>query len=117
MILTFGIINVNSFSLCHLTFRVQDYSRCSFLLRQTFSMRHSNGWSMKDLQHTACAFYLFLDSSIVSQTDTSVPTVGVLWWAGGALGVFMSMGGKRHWVPAMVCVHSSSSSDPSITAD
>lgn len=63
-----------------------------------------------------CVLYV-LDSSIVSQTDTSVSTVGVLWWAGGALGVFMSMGGKRHWVPAMVCVHSSFSSDPSITAD
>jgi hypothetical protein len=27
---------------------------------------------------------------------------GVLWWAGGLLGIFLSRGGKRSFVPAVM---------------
>ena len=29
---------------------------------------------------------------------------GVLWWAGGLLGIFLSRGGKRSFVPAVMYV-------------
>ena len=55
----------------------------SFGIINTFSMRHSDGWSHKDLQHTA---------------------LGLLWWAGGALGIFISLRGQRNFAPAMVFI-------------
>ncbi|KAL8277314.1 hypothetical protein RQP46_010267 [Phenoliferia psychrophenolica] len=51
----------------------------------TFTMhdffRASNGWSHKDMQHVS---------------------LGVLWWAGGALGIFLARNGKRNIVPAII---------------
>ncbi|TNY22122.1 putative membrane protein [Rhodotorula diobovata] len=44
-----------------------------------FLAPHPTGWSHKDQQHVS---------------------LGVLWWAGGALGVWLSRGGKRSIVPA-----------------
>ncbi|GAA6018593.1 hypothetical protein JCM8202_000573 [Rhodotorula sphaerocarpa] len=39
------------------------------------------GWSHKDMQHVS---------------------LGVLWWAGGALGIFLGRNGKRNVVPAVI---------------
>lgn len=50
----------------------------------TFTEHHdawNKNWSHKDMQHTM---------------------MGVLWWAGGALGIFLSRGGKRSFVPAVM---------------
>lgn len=44
--------------------------------------------------------------------DLQHTALGLLWWAGGALGVFISWTGKRNFVPAMVYVLSSFSSSP-----
>ena len=46
----------------------------------------SNAWSHKDMQHVS---------------------LGVLWWAGGMLGVWLSRGGKRSIVPGIIIVCSS----------
>lgn len=43
----------------------------------------NGGWSHKDLQHTS---------------------LGVLWWAGGALGMFLGRNGKRNIIPAVIIV-------------
>ncbi|KAM0752743.1 hypothetical protein T439DRAFT_181803 [Meredithblackwellia eburnea MCA 4105] len=44
-------------------------------------LQKSNHWSHKDMQHVS---------------------LGVLWWAGGALGIFLSRNGKRNVVPALI---------------
>ncbi|KAG8874619.1 hypothetical protein FRB98_008338 [Tulasnella sp. 332] len=44
-------------------------------------MQKSSHWSHKDMQHVSA---------------------GVLWWAGGALGIFLSRNGKRSVVPGIV---------------
>ncbi|TFK48450.1 hypothetical protein OE88DRAFT_1684485 [Heliocybe sulcata] len=49
----------------------------------TFTEHHGGSWSVKDMQHTV---------------------MGVLWWAGGALGVFLSRNNNRSVVPALVIV-------------
>ncbi|ORY84085.1 hypothetical protein BCR35DRAFT_303135 [Leucosporidium creatinivorum] len=43
--------------------------------------RKSNHWSHKDMQHVS---------------------LGVLWWAGGALGIFLGRHGKRNVVPGVI---------------
>lgn len=49
----------------------------------TFTEHHGGPWSHKDMQHTM---------------------MGVLWWAGGMLGIFLSRNGKRSFVPAVIIV-------------
>ncbi|WVQ71786.1 hypothetical protein IAR50_001327 [Cryptococcus sp. DSM 104548] len=47
----------------------------------TFTEHHGGAWSHKDMQHTM---------------------MGVLWWAGGMLGIFLSRKGQRSFVPAII---------------
>ncbi|RXK36232.1 membrane protein [Tremella mesenterica] len=49
----------------------------------TFTEHHGGAWSHKDMQHTM---------------------LGVLWWTGGMLGVFLSRKGKRSFVPAIIII-------------
>ncbi|WVR05371.1 hypothetical protein IAU60_002385 [Kwoniella sp. DSM 27419] len=49
----------------------------------TFTEHHGGPWSHKDMQHTM---------------------LGVLWWAGGMLGIFLSRNGKRSFVPAVIII-------------
>ncbi|ORY28304.1 putative membrane protein [Naematelia encephala] len=49
----------------------------------TFTEHHGGAWSHKDMQHTM---------------------MGVLWWAGGMLGIFLSRKGKRSFVPAAIII-------------
>ncbi|GAA5822236.1 hypothetical protein JCM3770_005860 [Rhodotorula araucariae] len=46
-----------------------------------FLSPHPTGWSHKDMQHVS---------------------LGVLWWAGGALGIWIGRNGKRNVVPAVI---------------
>ncbi|ORX33754.1 hypothetical protein BD324DRAFT_638450 [Kockovaella imperatae] len=48
-----------------------------------FTEHHGGPWTHKDMQHTM---------------------LGVLWWAGGMLGIFLSRGGKRSFVPAVIII-------------
>ncbi|GHJ84286.1 hypothetical protein NliqN6_0688 [Naganishia liquefaciens] len=59
---------------------------CVWGIVNTFTEHHdawNKNWSHKDMQHTM---------------------MGVLWWAGGALGVFLSRKGKRSFVPAVIII-------------
>ncbi|KAJ7035556.1 hypothetical protein C8F04DRAFT_511307 [Mycena alexandri] len=47
----------------------------------TFTEHRGMGWSVKDMQHTI---------------------LGVLWWAGGLLGIFLARNNKRNVVPAII---------------
>ncbi|CAG8486310.1 10132_t:CDS:2 [Scutellospora calospora] len=47
----------------------------------TFTEHRGPVWSHKDLQHTS---------------------LGILWWAGGAVGIYLSKNGKRNIMPAIV---------------
>lgn len=49
----------------------------------TFTEHQGGPWTHKDMQHTM---------------------MGVLWWAGGMLGLFLSRGGRRSFVPAAIIV-------------
>ncbi|KAF8514047.1 hypothetical protein JB92DRAFT_2720015 [Gautieria morchelliformis] len=49
----------------------------------TFTEHHGGAWSHKDLQHTS---------------------LGVLWWAGGALGILLSRNNKRNVVPSLIII-------------
>ncbi|WWC89779.1 uncharacterized protein L201_004705 [Kwoniella dendrophila CBS 6074] len=49
----------------------------------TFTEHHGGPWTHKDMQHTM---------------------MGVLWWAGGMLGIFLSRNGKRSFVPAVIII-------------
>ncbi|WWC69246.1 uncharacterized protein I206_103183 [Kwoniella pini CBS 10737] len=49
----------------------------------TFTEHHGGPWTHKDMQHTM---------------------MGVLWWAGGLLGMFLSRNGKRSFVPAVIII-------------
>lgn len=49
----------------------------------TFTEHHGGPWTHKDLQHTL---------------------MGVLWWTGGAAGVWLSRKGKRSVIPAMIII-------------
>lgn len=49
----------------------------------TFTEHHGGPWTHKDMQHTM---------------------MGVLWWAGGMLGIFLSRKGRRSFVPAVIIV-------------
>ncbi|RIB18554.1 hypothetical protein C2G38_1966717 [Gigaspora rosea] len=47
----------------------------------TFTEHRGNVWSHRDLQHTS---------------------LGILWWAGGTVGVYLSRNGKRNIMPALI---------------
>ncbi|KAJ8587578.1 hypothetical protein M405DRAFT_741616 [Rhizopogon salebrosus TDB-379] len=49
----------------------------------TFTEHHGGAWSVKDMQHTI---------------------LGVLWWAGGALGIFLSRNNQRNVLPGMIII-------------
>ncbi|KAJ7623655.1 hypothetical protein FB45DRAFT_111936 [Roridomyces roridus] len=49
----------------------------------TFTEHRGSGWSVKDMQHTI---------------------LGVLWWAGGLLGILLARNNKRNVVPAIMWV-------------
>ncbi|TFL04033.1 hypothetical protein BDV98DRAFT_563444 [Pterulicium gracile] len=49
----------------------------------TFTEHHGGGWSMKDMQHTM---------------------LGVIWWAGGMLGIWLSRNNQRNVVPALIII-------------
>ncbi|RSH93923.1 hypothetical protein EHS25_006575 [Saitozyma podzolica] len=49
----------------------------------TFTEHHGGPWTHKDMQHTM---------------------MGVLWWAGGMLGIFLSRNGRRSFVPAVIII-------------
>ncbi|OCH96301.1 hypothetical protein OBBRIDRAFT_787374 [Obba rivulosa] len=49
----------------------------------TFTEHRGSGWSVKDMQHTI---------------------LGVLWWAGGALGIFLSRNNQRSVVPSLIII-------------
>ncbi|PWN53118.1 hypothetical protein IE53DRAFT_339417 [Violaceomyces palustris] len=49
----------------------------------TFTEHHGGPWTHKDLQHTL---------------------MGVLWWAGGAVGIWLSRGGRRNVFPAIIII-------------
>ena len=52
----------------------------------TFTEHHGSGWSVKDMQHTYVAPPLF--PHCLSKFRSRV--MGVLWWAGGLLGILLS---------------------------
>uniref|UniRef100_A0A8H8CHB8 Protein YTP1 n=1 Tax=Psilocybe cubensis TaxID=181762 RepID=A0A8H8CHB8_PSICU len=47
----------------------------------TFTEHHGGAWSVKDMQHTI---------------------LGVLWWTGGILGIYLSRNNRRNVVPAVI---------------
>ncbi|KAL1707918.1 hypothetical protein EV121DRAFT_255334 [Schizophyllum commune] len=49
----------------------------------TFTEHHGGDWSVKDMQHTI---------------------LGVLWWAGGMLGIFLARNNQRNVVPALIII-------------
>lgn len=49
----------------------------------TFTEHHGGPWTHKDLQHTL---------------------MGVLWWAGGAVGIWLSRGGRRNVFPSIIII-------------
>ncbi|KAJ7132291.1 hypothetical protein C8R44DRAFT_829509 [Mycena epipterygia] len=49
----------------------------------TFTEHRGSTWSVKDMQHTI---------------------LGVLWWAGGLLGIFLARNNKRNVVPALILI-------------
>ncbi|KAJ7497939.1 hypothetical protein B0H11DRAFT_1997903 [Mycena galericulata] len=49
----------------------------------TFTEHRGNTWSVKDMQHTI---------------------LGVLWWAGGLLGIFLARNNKRNVVPSIILI-------------
>ncbi|KAG2143785.1 uncharacterized protein EDB93DRAFT_1088011 [Suillus bovinus] len=49
----------------------------------TFTEHHGGEWSVEDMQHTI---------------------LGILWWAGGALGIFLSRNNQRNVVPGVIII-------------
>ncbi|PFH48652.1 hypothetical protein AMATHDRAFT_196247 [Amanita thiersii Skay4041] len=49
----------------------------------TFTEHRGNTWSVKDMQHTI---------------------LGILWWAGGLLGIFLSRNNQRNIVPSLIII-------------
>ncbi|KAF9224160.1 hypothetical protein BS17DRAFT_780583 [Gyrodon lividus] len=49
----------------------------------TFTEHHGGLWSVKDMQHTI---------------------LGVLWWTGGALGIFLARNNQRNVVPGLIII-------------
>ncbi|KAF9026309.1 hypothetical protein BDZ89DRAFT_1134884 [Hymenopellis radicata] len=49
----------------------------------TFTEHHGGAWSVKDMQHTI---------------------LGVLWWTGGALGIFLARNNQRNVVPGLIII-------------
>ncbi|KAJ6605844.1 hypothetical protein B0H10DRAFT_2076115 [Mycena sp. CBHHK59/15] len=54
----------------------------------TFTEHRGHAWSVKDMQHTSRLFQ----------------HPGVLWWAGGLLGIFLARNNKRNVVPAIILI-------------
>ncbi|KIJ65455.1 hypothetical protein HYDPIDRAFT_110527 [Hydnomerulius pinastri MD-312] len=49
----------------------------------TFTEHHGGAWSVKDMQHTV---------------------LGILWWAGGALGIFLARNNQRNVLPGLIII-------------
>ncbi|KAF8549382.1 hypothetical protein OG21DRAFT_1515265, partial [Imleria badia] len=49
----------------------------------TFTEHHGGEWSVKDMQHTV---------------------LGVIWWAGGALGIYLARNNQRNVVPGLIII-------------
>jgi hypothetical protein len=49
----------------------------------TFTEHHGGSWSVKDMQHTI---------------------LGILWWVGGALGIFLARNNQRNVVPGLIII-------------
>lgn len=49
----------------------------------TFTEHHGGNWSVKDMQHTI---------------------LGVLWWTGGILGIFLSRNNQRNVIPGVIII-------------
>jgi hypothetical protein len=60
----------------------------------TFTEHHGGAWSVKDMQHT----YVSSDNCLSKRDQPICRVLGVLWWAGGALGIFLSRNNQ-------VCMH------------
>ncbi|KZO89921.1 putative membrane protein [Calocera viscosa TUFC12733] len=56
---------------------------CVWGIVNTFTEHHGGPWTHKDLQHTM---------------------LGVLWWAGGALGIFLSRNNQRSLIPSILII-------------
>ncbi|SCU90037.1 LAMI_0E00320g1_1 [Lachancea mirantina] len=65
--------------------QIDSWVMCIWGIVNTFTEHRwgKEGWSHGDYQHTA---------------------MGILWWAGGLLGIFLTRGGKRSFVPSLLIV-------------
>ncbi|KAK4047121.1 hypothetical protein OIV83_005573 [Microbotryomycetes sp. JL201] len=61
----------------------------------------SNHWSHKDMASQVAMANPNVDSSSYHLQQQHV-SLGVLWWAGGALGIFLGRNGKRNVVPGVI---------------
>ncbi|KAG8221103.1 hypothetical protein J3R82DRAFT_2626 [Butyriboletus roseoflavus] len=57
----------------------------------TFTQHHGGGWSVKDMQHTYVM--LCLPFSVFSYYAS---VLGVTWWAGGALGIYLARNNQAY---------------------
>lgn len=65
--------------------QIDSWVMCAWGIVNTFTEHRwgREGWSMSDYQHTI---------------------MGVIWWSGGILGIFLSRGGKRTFVPSLLII-------------
>ncbi|SCU99475.1 LAFA_0G24278g1_1 [Lachancea sp. 'fantastica'] len=65
--------------------RIDSWVMCAWGIVNTFTEHRwgREGWNHGDYQHTA---------------------MGIIWWAGGLLGIFLSRGGRRTFVPSLLII-------------
>ncbi|CEP62616.1 Ytp1p LALA0_S05e09604g [Lachancea lanzarotensis] len=65
--------------------RIDSWVMCAWGIVNTFTEHRwgREGWGHGDYQHTA---------------------MGIIWWAGGLLGIFLSRGGRRTFVPSLLII-------------
>ncbi|SCU81607.1 LAME_0B07888g1_1 [Lachancea meyersii CBS 8951] len=65
--------------------RIDSWVMCAWGIVNTFTEHRwgREGWNHGDYQHTA---------------------MGIVWWAGGLLGIFLSRGGRRTFVPSLLII-------------